>query len=67
MEGDYDVIQLYVSCITFTGSGFCYLLIPQTNKARHYGEETIFTVLHTISVLITIFMLLLKVFWQLIV
>ena len=66
-EGDYDVVQLYVSCITITGSGFCYLLIPQTNKARDDGDDTTFTVLHTISVLITISILLLNVFWQLIV
>ena len=67
MEGGYDVVQLYVSCITVIGSGFCYLLIPQTNKARDDGDETTFTILHTISVLITISILLLNVFWQLIV
>ena len=67
MEGDYNVVQLYVSCITVIGSGFCYLLIPQTNKARDDGDETTFTILHTISVVITISILLLNVFWQLIV
>ena len=53
--------------ITVIGSGFCYLLIPQTNKARDDGDETTFTILHTISVIITISILLLNVFWQLIV
>ena len=67
MEGDYNIVQLYVSCITVIGSGFCYLLIPQTNKARDDGDETTFTILHTISVVITISILLLNVFWQLIV
>ena len=67
MEGDYDVVQLYVSCFTIIGSGLCYLLIPQTNKARDDKDETTFTILHTISVLITISILLLNVFWQLIV
>ena len=67
MEGDYNVVQLYVSCITVIGSGFCYLLIPQTNKARDDGDETTFTILHTISVLITMSILLLNFFWQLIV
>ena len=67
MEGDYNVVQLYVSCITVIGSGFCYLLIPQTNKARDDGDETTFTILHTISVVITISILLLNVFWQLMV
>ena len=67
MEGNYDGVQLYVSCITVIGSGFCYLLIPQTNKARDDGDESTFTILHTISVVITISILLLNVFWQLIV
>tara|TARA_Y100000589_G_C27063525_1_gene592328 strand:+ start:366 stop:767 length:402 start_codon:yes stop_codon:yes gene_type:complete len=67
MEGNYDSVQLYVSCITIIGSGLCYLLIPQTNKARDDGDETTFTILHTISVIITISILLLNVFWQLIV
>ena len=64
-KGGYNVVQLYVSCITIIGSGFCYLLIPQTNKARDHGDETTFTILHTISVIITISILLLNVFWQL--
>mgnify|MGYP001232702946 FL=1 len=67
MEGDYDVVQLYVSFFTIIGSGLCYSLIPQTNKARDNKDETTFTILHTISVLITISILLLNVFWQLIV
>ena len=67
MEGDYDIVQLYVSCFTIICSGLCYLLIPQTNKARDDKDETTFTILHTISVLITISILLLNDFWQLIV
>ena len=66
-KGDYNVVKLYVSCITIIGSGFCYLLIPQTNKARDDRDETTFTILHTISVIITISILLLNVFWQLLV
>ena len=41
--------------------------VDSWNKARDDGDDTTFTVLHTISVLITISILLLNAFWQLIV
>lgn len=58
-----NFILTIVSFITFISMLACYLIIPATNKARDDGNDKVFKRLHTISVILTIFVLLANLFW----
>ena len=58
-----NFILTIVSFITLISMLTCYLIIPATNKARDDGNDKVFKRLHTISVILTIFVLLANLFW----
>ena len=46
-------------------SGFSYLVIPATNRAKDDGEEKKFKALHSLTVALTLLMLILNISWWL--
>ena len=56
-------IQFYGSSFTAIGSALCFSITPSTNKARNNKEKKMFSILHTISVIITISILLVNALW----
>ena len=56
-------IQYFISIFSIIGSLFCLLIIPATNNATDLGNKKLFSLLHRISVLTTIFILIINLFW----
>ena len=56
-------IQYFNSIFSIIGSLFCLLIIPATNNATDLGNKKLFLLLHRISVLTTILILLINLFW----
>ena len=56
-------IQYFISIFSVIGSVFCLLIIPATNNATDLGNKKLFSLLHRISVLTTITILMLNLFW----
>ena len=52
-----------VSFITVVSMGICYSIIPATNSAKDMGDETMFKRLHRLSVILTVTILGLNLFW----
>tara|TARA_B100000683_G_scaffold235669_1_gene239636 strand:- start:255 stop:656 length:402 start_codon:yes stop_codon:yes gene_type:complete len=58
-----DTIQMYTSMYTVIGSALCYSIIPATNKATDEKKIKRFKILHTVSVVVTLSILFVNVFW----
>lgn len=56
-------IQYLVSALSFIIPSMCYLIIPETNKAKDSGDEKKFDMLHKISVILTMVLLLINLSW----
>ena len=56
-------IQYSVSLISIILPSICYKIIPMTNKAKDDENEKLFSVLHKISVLSTMVVLIINLFW----
>ena len=56
-------IQYLVSALSFIIPSMCYLIIPETNKAKDSGDEKKFDMLHKISVILTMVLLLVNLSW----
>ena len=54
-------LQVLCNSITVCISGICYILIPYTNKARDEGNDRLFSLYHSLSVLFTLSMLALNI------
>ena len=58
LTGDGNYIHLGISGFTGLSAGFCYTIIPATNRARDEGDKKKFDILHKLSVRLTVAMLL---------
>ena len=58
-----NTIQIYISVYTVLGSALCYSIIPATNKATDEKKIKRFKILHTVSVVVTLSILFVNVFW----
>ena len=56
-------IQYLVSLISIILPFICYKIIPMTNKSKDDGNEKLFSLLHRISVLSTMIVLIINLFW----
>tara|TARA_Y100000590_G_scaffold274005_1_gene307655 strand:+ start:2393 stop:2794 length:402 start_codon:yes stop_codon:yes gene_type:complete len=56
-------IQYLVSALSFIIPSICYLIIPETNKAKDSGDGKKFNILHKISVTLTMVLLLINLLW----
>ena len=61
--GAISPIQYPVSILSFLVPTICFLLIPKTNRAKDNGDEKRFSVLHTISVILTVVLLSVNLLW----
>ena len=52
-----------VFLVTIVSMAICYLIIPATNSAKDSGEENTFKKLHSLSVILTLFVLVSNVIW----
>tara|TARA_B100000941_G_C28230497_1_gene411347 strand:- start:26 stop:427 length:402 start_codon:yes stop_codon:yes gene_type:complete len=58
-----NTIQIFISVYTVLGSALCYSIIPATNKATDEKKIKRFKILHTVSVVVTLSILFVNVFW----
>ena len=56
--GDGNNIQIGIAGFTTLSAGFCYAIIPATNRATDEGNKKKFDLLHKLSVYLTVAMLL---------
>ena len=56
--GDGNNIQIGIAGFTALSAGFCYAIIPATNRATDEGDKKKFDILHKLSVWLTVAMLL---------
>ena len=56
--GDGNNIHLGIAGFTALSAGFCYAIIPATNRATDEGDKKKFDILHKLSVWLTVAMLL---------
>jgi len=52
---------IFSSVSTVILAGVCYFLIPPTNNARDVGNNRLFSIYHNISVLSTVFILIINI------
>ena len=52
---------IIISVATVILAGVCYFLIPATNSARDVGNNRLFSIYHNISVLSTVFILIVNI------
>jgi hypothetical protein len=55
---DGNNIHLGISGFTALSAGFCYAIIPATNRATDEGNKKKFDILHKLSVWLTVAMLI---------
>ena len=58
ITGDGNNIHLGIAGFTALSAGFCYAIIPATNRATDEGDKKKFDILHKLSVWLTVAMLL---------
>ena len=58
LHEDPELIHLGISGLTVILSVICYFIIPATNKATDEGNESLFGILHRVSVTSTVIMLI---------
>ena len=58
-----SMVVKIVSITTIVSMVICYLIIPATNSAKDSGNEHPFKRLHKLSVILTMIVLLLNLFW----
>ena len=56
-----DYSSYFVNVTTLSLSGLCYFLIPHTNRARDDGNNSLFSFYHNISVVSTLFILIINI------
>tara|TARA_Y100001970_G_scaffold111221_1_gene138852 strand:+ start:1289 stop:1690 length:402 start_codon:yes stop_codon:yes gene_type:complete len=52
---------IVISCLTVVLALTCLMIIPKTNRAKDENDTSLFQLLHTISVLLTILILILNI------
>ena len=58
VTGDGNNVHLGIAGFTALSAGFCYAIIPATNRATDEGNKKKFDILHKLSVWLTVAMLL---------
>tara|TARA_B100001113_G_scaffold144989_1_gene118716 strand:+ start:3012 stop:3404 length:393 start_codon:yes stop_codon:yes gene_type:complete len=58
LQEDSEFIHYGIAGLTVILSAICYLIIPATNKATDEGNESLFRILHRVSVTSTVVMLI---------
>ena len=58
-----NILEYFVGCSTFLFGITCYALVPATNNAKDSGDSRKFSLLHSISVFLTMSALLVNLFW----
>ncbi len=58
LQEDSEFIHFGIAGLTVILSAICYLIIPATNKATDEGNESLFRILHRVSVSSTVVMLI---------
>ena len=58
LQEDSEFIHFGIAGLTVILSAICYLIIPATNKATDEGNESLFRILHRVSVTSTVVMLI---------
>ncbi len=58
VTGDGNNIHLGIAGFTALSAGFCYAIIPATNRATDEGNKKKFDILHKLSVWLTVAMLI---------
>ena len=58
ITGDGNNVHLGISGFTALSAGFCYAIIPATNRATDEGNKKKFDILHKLSVWLTVAMLI---------
>ena len=58
LQEDWEFIHFGIAGLTVILSAICYLIIPATNKATDEGNESLFRILHRVSVTSTVVMLI---------
>ena len=58
LHEDPELIHLGISGLTVILSVICYFIIPATNKATDEGNESLFGILHRVSVTSTVIVLI---------
>ena len=63
LEGSNLIITYCVGVFTFSAGLICNLMVGTTNSARDDGNDKLFAILHSISVLLTMSVLLTNLLW----
>tara|TARA_B100001057_G_C22775874_1_gene921533 strand:+ start:535 stop:939 length:405 start_codon:yes stop_codon:yes gene_type:complete len=63
LQGPSSMIPYLVGTITLTAGFVCDSIVGKTNQARDEGDEKLFANLHRISVILTMIVLVVNLFW----
>ena len=63
LSDSFNEAEFVLPVVNLVLSGVSYLVIPATNRSRDAGEENKFKALHSLTVLLTIFLLILNILW----